>query len=103
MSAMHIRTTSYNLATWSFALALPIIPQDGRRTWVPNGSRHYPRHMTNEERIHEVEDAVILLTNILEEKSGPFVRDVNPSVSGSGALIHLWMASVKTRRASEQA
>ena len=31
----------------------------------------YPRHMTNEERIHEVEDAVILLTNILEEKSGP--------------------------------
>ena len=82
MSAMHIRTTSYNLATWSFALALPIIPQDGRRTWVPNGSRHYPRHMTNEERIHEVEDAVILLTNILEEKMRAFRQGRKPKRLG---------------------
>jgi hypothetical protein len=43
--------------------------------------------MTNEERIHELEDAVILLTNVIEEKTGPFVWDMNPSVSGSGALI----------------
>ena len=59
--------------------------------------------MTNEERIREVEDAVILLTNIMEAKSGPFVKDVNPSVSGSGALIHLWMASVNARRSGDQA
>jgi hypothetical protein len=59
--------------------------------------------MTNEERIHELEDAVILLTNVIEEKTGPFVWDMNPSVSGSGALIHLWMASVKARRSNEQA
>ena len=59
--------------------------------------------MTTEERIHDVEDAVILLTNILDAKSGPFVLDVDPSVSGSGALIHLWMASVRARRSSEQA
>jgi hypothetical protein len=44
--------------------------------------------MTTEERIDGVEDAVILLTNILEEKSGP---------------IHQWMASVTAHRASEQA
>ena len=46
---------------------------------------------------------MILLTNVLEEKAGPFVRDVNPSVSSSGDLIHQWMASVKAHRASEQA
>jgi RecA-family ATPase len=62
-----------------------------------------PWAMTNEERIRGVEDAVIVLTSLLEAKGGPFVRDVNPSVSGSGALIHLWMASVKAHRADEQA
>jgi hypothetical protein len=97
------RPTSYNLVTWFFVFAVYLIPDDGRRTWVLNGSRHYPRHMTNEERIRGVEDAVILLTHVLEEKTGPFVRDVNPTVSGSGALIHLWMASVKAHRADEQA
>jgi hypothetical protein len=33
------RPTSYNLATWYFVFAFYIVPEDGRRTWVPNGSR----------------------------------------------------------------
>jgi hypothetical protein len=70
---------------------------------APGTSRRYRRDMTNEERIRGVEDAVILLTNILEAKSGSFVRDVSSSVSGPGERLHQWMASVKAHRSSEQA
>jgi hypothetical protein len=38
--------------------------------------------MTNEERIHELEDAVILLTNVIEEKTGPFRQGHKPKRLG---------------------
>jgi hypothetical protein len=54
--------------------------------------------MTLEERVAALEDAVMGLSALLEAKTGPYARDVNPAVSGEGEQIHRWIESVLTHR-----
>ena len=54
--------------------------------------------MTNEERIAELEDAVIRLSNI-SELDGAYADSVNPARRANGEAIHRWAKAVQEHRA----
>jgi hypothetical protein len=57
--------------------------------------------MTTEERVRRLEDAVILLSNIVERRTGPYGIDVVPTVAREGARLHQWAESVQAERSGD--
>ena len=54
--------------------------------------------MTTEEQIRRLEDAVILLGNVVERRLGAFGTDVDPAAAAEGVRIHEWAHTVRVER-----
>lgn len=57
-----------------------------------------PWGMTMEERIAELEDAVVRLSCIVELRSGPYSKDANARVEHEGGLVRRWVESLEAQR-----
>jgi hypothetical protein len=57
-----------------------------------------PWGMTLEERIAEIEDAVVRLSCIVELRSGPYSKHGNARVEHEGGLVRGWVESPETQR-----
>src|SRR5664280_3191879 len=65
------------------------------------GARSTLGAMTTEEGVRRLEDAVNLLSNIVERRTGPYGIDVIPTVAREGARLHQWAESVQAERSGD--
>jgi hypothetical protein len=56
------------------------------------------RNMDTDQRIAELEDAVIVLSNLLQMKCGYYAADVNGAVVATGQQFQEWAEAVQSNR-----